>query len=176
VSTVWNTEGRAERKYREFVKVGIDAPSPWEHVQGRPILGSEEFLEAVLPEDGWIRLSVGEGTKGPRWYDWRWLPLAAPLEPGWCRWLPIRRSASEPTDVAAYVVFAPGDTPLEEVVRVAVRRWTIESCFEAAKSEVGPDHDEVRSWTGWYRHITSAMWALALLTVPRAGAIADEHC
>jgi SRSO17 transposase len=129
---------------------------------------------AALPEDGWIRLSAGEGTKGPRWYDWRWLPLAAPLEPGWCRRLLIRRSASEPTDMAASVVFAPEDTPLEEVVRVAGRRWTIESCFEAAKSEVGLDHYEVRSWTGWYRHITLAMWALALLAVLRAGAIAVE--
>ncbi len=30
------------------------------------------------------------------------------------------------------------------------------------------------SWTGWYRHITLAMWALALLTVMRAGTIAVE--
>ena len=72
------------------------------------------------------------------------------------------------------MVFAPEDTPLEEVVRVAGRRWTIESCVEAAKSEGGLDHYEVRSWTGWYRHITLAMWALALLTVLRAGAVAVE--
>ena len=50
----------------------------------------------------------------------------------------------------------------------------IESGFEAAKSEVGLDHYEVRSWTGWYRHITLAMWALALLTILRAGAITVE--
>ena len=39
---------------------------------------------------------------------------------------------------------------------------------------MGLDQYEVRSWTGWYRHITLAMWALALLTVMRAGAIAVE--
>ena len=66
------------------------------------------------------------------------------------------------------------DTTLEEVVRVAGMRWTIEICFEAAKGEVGLDHYEVRSWTGWYRHITLALWALALLAVVRAGAIASE--
>jgi SRSO17 transposase len=130
-------------------------------------------LEA-LPEDGWSRLSAGNGSKGPRWYDWRWLPLAEPLEPGWCRWLLVRRSLSDPRERQAYVIFAPHDTTLAEVVRVAGTRWTIESCFEAAKSEVGLDHYEVRSWTGWYRHITLAMWALALLTVLRAGAIAVE--
>jgi SRSO17 transposase len=59
-------------------------------------------------------------------------------------------------------------------VRVAGTRWTIESGFEAAKCEGGLDHDEVRSGTGWYRHITLAMWALALLTGLHAGAIAVE--
>jgi len=24
---------------------------------------------AALPADGWTRLSAGDGTKGPRWYD-----------------------------------------------------------------------------------------------------------
>jgi SRSO17 transposase len=62
------------------------------------------------------------------------------------------------------------------VVRVAGSRWVIEQLFEAAKGEVGLDHDEVRSWTGWYRHITLALWALALLMVLRAGTIAVEAC
>jgi SRSO17 transposase len=131
-------------------------------------------LLATLPEDGWTRLSAGDGAKGPRWYDWRWLPLAEPLEPDWHRWLLVRRSVSDPTDLTAYVVFAPQETTLEAVVRVAGTRWTIEQLFEAAKGEVGLDHYEVRSWTGWYRHMTLAMWALALLTVMRAGTIAVE--
>ena len=129
---------------------------------------------AALPEDGWTRLSAGDGAKGPRWYDWRWLPLAEPLQPTWRRWLLARRSISDPTEVRAYVVFAPQDSALEEVVRVAGSRWVIEQLFEAAKGEVGLDHYEVRSWTGWYRHITLAMWALALLTGLRAGAMAVE--
>jgi SRSO17 transposase len=129
---------------------------------------------APLPPDGWTRLSAGAGTKGLRWYAWRWLPLAQPMLPAWRRWLLVRRSVSDPKELQAYVVFVPQDTPLAEVVRVAGTRWTIESCFEAAKGEVGLAHYEVRSWTGWYRHMTLAMWALALLTVLRAGAMAME--
>jgi SRSO17 transposase len=129
---------------------------------------------AALPAEGWTRLRAGEGAKGPRWYDWRWLSLAEPLEPGWCRWLLVRRSVSDPQERQAYVVFAPSETAIAEVVPVAGTRWTIEQRFEAAKGEVGLDHDEVRSWTGWYRHITLAMWALARLTVLRAGARAVE--
>ena len=75
---------------------------------------------------------------------------------------------NDPTDLTVYVVFAPHGRALEEVVRVAGSRWTGESCFEAAKGEVGLEHYEVRSWMGWYRHMTLAMWAYALLTVLRA--------
>jgi SRSO17 transposase len=129
---------------------------------------------ASLPAEGWRRLSAGAGAKGRRWDEWRWQPLAMPLVPGWGRWLLVRRSLSAPTDLTAYVVFAPPATSLEEVVRVAGSRWTVESGVEEAKGEVGLDHYEVRSWTGWYRHITLAMWALALLTVMRAGTMAVE--
>ena len=113
-------------------------------------------------------MSAGDGAKGPRWYDWMWLPLAAPWQPDWRRWLLVRRSLSDPTTLTAYVVFAPHATTLATVVQVAGSRWTIEQSFEEAKGEVGLDHYEVRSWTGWYRHITLAMWAYALLTVLRA--------
>src|SRR4028119_2431376 len=65
-------------------------------------------------------------------------------------------------------VFAPAQTTLAEQVRVAGMRWTVEESIQTAKGEVGLDHYEVRSWTGWYRHITLAMWAQAFLSVVRA--------
>jgi SRSO17 transposase len=122
-------------------------------------------LLAALPAEGWTRLSAGEAAKGPRWYDWRWLPLADRVAPTWCRWLLVWRGVSDPQDMTTCVVFAPHATPQEEVVRVAGTRWTIESGFEAARGEVGLDDYEVRNWTGWYRHITLAMWGYALLTI-----------
>jgi SRSO17 transposase len=132
-------------------------------------------LLAALVTEGWDRLSAGDGTKGPRCYDWLWLPLAAPWQPDWRRWLLVRRSLSDPTELTAYVVFAPQETALANVVRVAGSRWTVERCFEEAKGEVGLDHSEVRSWTGWYRHITLTMWAYALLTVLRAARLPTEE-
>jgi len=120
-----------------------------------------------LPAEGWQRLSAGAGEKGPRWYDWYWLPLVPPLQEGFERWLLVRRSLSDPTDRQAYVVFAPVGTALEVLVQVAGRRWTSEAAFEAAKGEVGLDHYEVRSWTGWHRHMTLALFAQAVLTVVR---------
>jgi SRSO17 transposase len=140
----------------------------WQQHQVKTVL-------ATLPPDGWTRLSAGAGTKGLRWYEWRWLPLAHPMHPAWRRWLLIRRSVNDLTDLTAYVVFAPHESALETVVRVAGSRWTVESCFEAAKGEVGLDQYEVRSWAGWYRHITLAMWAYALLTVLRAVHLQSEE-
>jgi len=130
-------------------------------------------LLADLPADGWTRLSAGDGAKGPRWYEWLLLPVDRPPQQGWCRRVLVRRHLEDPNEVTAFAVFAPEATDLETMVRVAGRRWTIEVTFEEAKGEVGLDEYEVRSWTGWYRHITLAMWAHALLTVLRASAI-DE--
>ena len=118
-------------------------------------------LVAALPPEGWTRLSARDGAKGPRGYDWRWLPLAEPQELGWRRWLRVRRRLSVPTELTASMVFAPQDTTLAAVVQVAGTRWTIESNVEAAKGEVGLDDYEVRSWTGWSRPITLALWAYA---------------
>jgi SRSO17 transposase len=70
--------------------------------------------------------------------------------------------------MTAYIVYAPATTLLAEVVRVAGIRWTVEESLQTAKGEVGLDHYEVRCWTGWYRHITLAMWAQAFLAVVRA--------
>jgi len=62
-------------------------------------------------------------------------------------------------------VYAPVATTLPILVQVAGQRWTVEECFEMAKQEVGLDEYEVRHGTGWYCHITLAMWSLAFLTV-----------
>jgi SRSO17 transposase len=85
----------------------------------------------------------------------------------------FRRRVSDPTEAAYYVVSGPEKTSLEEIVRVAGTRWAIEESFESAKGEVGLDHYEVRSWDGWYRHITLAMLAHAYLTVVRARAVSQ---
>lgn len=122
-------------------------------------------LLATVPEAGWTRLSAGDGAKGPRWYDWLLVPTADPDQAAWQRWVLVRRNRHDVTDLTAYVVFAPAATTLLQMVQVAGSRWAIEVCFEAAKSAVGLDQYEVRSWTGWYRHSTLVLWAQALLTV-----------
>jgi SRSO17 transposase len=126
-----------------------------------------KLILSELPADGWERLSAGAGSKGLRWYDWRRLELSQPPERGFKRFLLVRRSISDPSELTGYIAYAKAGASLAEMVRVAGTRWTVEESIQTAKGEVGLDHYEVRSWTGWYRHITLAMWASAFLSVIR---------
>ena len=122
---------------------------------------SAQAAFARVPAEAWQRLSAGEGSQGPRWYAWAWIPLSGTSPAGWGRWLLARRSLSDPTELAYYRVFAPANTSLEDVVRAAGSRWSIEESFERAKGEVGLDQYEVRRWEAWHRHITLALLAHA---------------
>jgi SRSO17 transposase len=137
--------------------------------------GTAEEIAATLPSSAYIRLSAGEGTKGPRLYDWAYLELAD-LEaedvgcPGslevWTRGLLIRRSLADQS-LAFFTTWCPAGTPLETLVRVEGCRWAIEDGFETAKNELGLDHNETRTWHGWHRHVSLVMLAFALLAVIR---------
>ena len=137
----------------------------------RPI---RDVVARVAPE-AWVQLSVGDGAKGPRVYDWTWgFIRESAFQEGWLEWWGARRSLSDPTDIAYYLACAPADTTLQTVVQVAGTRWAVEESLETAKGEVGLDQYEVRKWTGWYRHITLALVAHAFLTVTRAQAVGSD--
>jgi SRSO17 transposase len=131
-----------------------------------------DALVAALPVGAWQRLSAGEGSQGPRLYDWAWVQLPGASTPGRAQWVLARRSLSDPTEVAYYRAYGPAATPPAALVRVAGVRWAIEEGFERAKDLVGLDQYEVRRWRAWYRHITLALLAHAYLEVTRAQATA----
>ena len=132
----------------------------------------DEWLDEV-PDDGWVRLSAGDGAKGPRLYNWACLPHSGGDE-GWQMALLIRASIDRPDELAFFLTLAPESTRLETLVRIAGTRWTIEACFEAAKGEVGLDQYEVRTWTAWHRFITLCLLAHAYLVVLRLAADQEE--
>jgi SRSO17 transposase len=131
-----------------------------------------ERLAQEAPADTGVRLSAGEGSQGPRWYDWACLRLPYATAAGKGQWLLARRSSSDPSELAYYRVFGPADTPAGELVRGAGRRWTIEEGFEQATGEAGLDQYEVRRYDAWYRHSALALLAQASLDVTRLGALA----
>ncbi|WP_343243280.1 IS701 family transposase [Streptomyces sp. SID12501] len=117
------------------------------------------------------RRSCGAGAKGLRSYDWALADVTWPggaeggPRRGHVHLLLVRRSITDPSQVAYCAVHAKAGTPIGEIVRVMGLRWSIEDCFETAKSDCGLDHYEVRTWDAWHRHITLSMAALAFLTI-----------
>lgn len=133
-----------------------------------------EEVVAEAPLEAWQRVEVGAGSKGPRLYDWARARLPYESAEGWAQWLVVRRSVSQPQELAYYRAYGPEQTSLEELARTAGARWQVEEGFERAKGEVGLDDYEVRHWDGWYRHITLCLLAHAFLEVTRAGANSEE--
>ena len=130
---------------------------------------AEAVCQSLSPEQ-WQRLSCGQGSKGEREYEWARVAVNCGDAGDFQRWLVFRRSL-EPLDpprpVSYYQVFAPKETSLATIARVAGRGWCIEECFKLAKSQLGLADYEVRSWTGWHRHITLVLAAQIFLTVLR---------
>jgi SRSO17 transposase len=132
-------------------------------------------MAATLPASRYVRLSAGDGTKGPRLYDWAYLQLAdldaeaegyAGSHGIWTRGLLIRRSLTD-QHLAFFTTWCPQDTSIETLVRIEGCRWAIEDAFETAKTELGLDHNETRSWHGWHRHVSLVMLAFAMMVVLR---------
>jgi SRSO17 transposase len=159
--------GWLEQRRQPYVLAVRCTQRVWLKGRQEPEVREVPAHEAVagLPPGAWVRRSAGAGTKGERWYDWAVVESALWWGPEWRQWLLVRRSLSDPADLAYYVCFGPAPTALPELVRVAGIRWAIEEGLESAKGEVGLDHYEVRRWEGWYRHITLALLAHAYLTV-----------
>ena len=126
-------------------------------------------LAALVPHEAWQRLSCGDGSKGPRMFDWALVATAGPQ-----RHLMIRRSLhpgeTGKIEIAYYLCWAPRPVTLAELARVAGARWGVEDCFGETKNETGLDHYQARLYIAWYRHITLAMLAHAFLAVTAARA------
>lgn len=126
--------------------------------------GHGKTIEDVPPElreHDWQRRACGIGTKGFRVYDWA-LMNSRDQDIQYM----IRRNI-DTGELAYYRCHNPRREPFGEMVRVAGSRWPVEECFEAAKSEAGLDHYQVRLYRAWYRHVTLAMLALTYLAVIR---------
>jgi SRSO17 transposase len=183
VPAAWVTADEAygkDGKFRGFLeqrRIGyVVAVAANQAVRGDAGTSRADVLAAHAPGQAWKRRSCGNGSKGPRVYDWAaaTLPADGTEPPGWSRYLLVRRSltpnAKGELELAYYLCAAPAGTEDEELIRVAGSRWAVEECFQTAKTETGLDQYQVRRYDAWYRHVTLAMLAHAYLSVTAATA------
>lgn len=166
--TVYGHDG----KFRRFLEahgqaylLAVPSNQPLFDGQFRSTVGV--IADAFAPTD-WVRASAGAGSKGPREYDWAVRAYGAVDERGWRLWLVVRRHRERPDERAYFFARGPAETPAGELIRVAGTRWRVEECLELGKGECGLDEYEVRSWTGWHRHVTLSLLALAVVAVIRS--------
>jgi hypothetical protein len=118
-------------------------------------------LAAAVPLDGWPPSLINAGSNGPlvaEFASHRGVAVRAGL-PGPDGWMMLRRALGEDPELKVSLSNAPVHTPVAELVRVAGRRWPIDTAFEASKGGLGWDHDEVRSWWGWHHHLPLCLLA-----------------
>jgi SRSO17 transposase len=149
-----------KRKKSYVVAVGVYLPTATPPRQPRA-----ELIARTLPPKAWNRRSCGQGAKGPRVYDWAMAATTSPQHV-----LLIRRSITNPDDLAYFYAFVPEGQPLtlSRIVDIAGYRWMVEEDFQQSKGHAGLDHTQVRRYRSWLRHVILAIAALAIQAVTAA--------
>jgi len=110
----------------------------------------------------WKRFKLHRQSLAPQTWEVRaaqvWLQKDGRTDHPRCRptertyWLIVARNVVS-GEIKYFVSNAPPKTSLGKLLKVAFRRWGIEHVFRVAKSEVGFDHFEGRSYVGLMRHM-----------------------
>ena len=131
--------------------------------------GRVDDVVAALPAAAWRRLTVAEGSQGPRVYEYAevWAWFSEEGLPGPRERLLVRRSLGQEPELKYHRSNAPAGVPLLKLAQVRATRWTIEEDITSGKGQCGLDEYETRGWSGWHHHTALSMLALALLVLQR---------
>jgi SRSO17 transposase len=145
--------------------------------RGRPytqplVVGEAKRVDevvAALPAKAWRRVTVAEGSQGPRVYEYAevWVWFSEEGVPGPKERLLVRRSIAQEPELKYHRSQAPAEVPLEKLAAVRGTRWTIEEDIQSAKGECGLDEYETRGWVGWHHHTALSVLALAFLVLQK---------
>jgi SRSO17 transposase len=144
----------------------VDPPGPTpagqvrKYPRARVAPRTAKQLGSELEPKAWTRYCVREGARGPQDLCVAALAVTRPRRhqgPGPQVRLVFRRNADQTGLLRAFLTNAPMSCSLRKLARMTASRWPIETVFEEAKSELGMDHYEVRSWRGWHHQMTLSM-------------------
>jgi hypothetical protein len=116
---------------------------------------------ATLPPDAGHRYRLTAGRTGP-WVAELAFQHGGAGSAGWPSpdvWLVGRRAVGEQPALKGYLSHAPAHLPVTRLVRVAGRRWPIDTACEESPGGLDLDHDEGRSWLGWPHPLTLCLLA-----------------
>lgn len=128
-------------------------------------------LAAALPHR---RVTWREGSRGPQASRFAAVRIRTAhghrqgAGPGSEVWLLSEWPRGEATPTKCYLSSLPPKTALRDLVRFAKLRWRIERDYQEMKGELGLDHFEGRTWTGFHHHAALCAAAHAFLALRRA--------
>lgn len=124
---------------------------------------------AALPASAWRRVTVAEGSQGPRVFEYAQLPAWFSEDglPSGRERLLVRRSLGQEPELKYHRTNAPPEVPLQRLAEVRAKRWSIEQDIQNAKGECGLDEYETRGWVGWHHHTALSVLALWFLARQR---------
>lgn len=164
--SVYGADSRIQKYLEEKDKNYMFAVSGKEYVWIGLIQYSVKEIKGQLEEEKWVKISTGNGTKGEKIFEWQYIEVNCSIE-NHRKYLIFRRSLTDNSQIRGYIAYGSCETQIEEFVKTAGIRWTIEMNFAEMKGETGLDQYEVRSYDGWHKHITLSCLAHAFLTVLR---------
>jgi SRSO17 transposase len=82
-------------------------------------------------------------------------------------WLVCEWPDGEAEPVKYWLSNLPAETPLGQLVSLAMLRWRVEHDYRELKDALGLDHFEGRSFRGWHHHVTLVSLAHGFLTLER---------
>lgn len=136
----------------EMIKRAYENGIPFEWATGDSVYGADSRIQKYLEEKDKKYIFAVSG-KEYFWIGFRQYSV---------------KEVKEHLENDEWVRISTGsETKIEEFVRTAGIRWTIEMNFAEMKGETGLDQYEVRSYDGWHKHITLSCLAHAFLTVLR---------
>jgi SRSO17 transposase len=164
---IWTTEPQVVApEVRPKPKRGRPCTQPLVVGEARRV----DEVVAALPANAWRRLTVAEGSQGPRAYEYAevWVWFSEEGLPGPRERSLVRRSLGQEPELKYHRSNALAEVPLLKLARVRATRWTIEEDIKSGKGQCGLDEYETRGWSGWHHHTALSILALAFLVLQRS--------
>lgn len=124
-------------------------------------------LVSTFAEPDWRRVTWRNGDNKPR--AARFVALRVTPSKNWYTalapevWLLCERSIDGTYDDKFFLIHLPSTARLRDLVELAHQRWAIEQQYQQLKTELGLDHFEGRTYTGWNHHMALSALTYAFL-------------
>jgi len=140
-------------------------PTRRQLVEGAP--PSQRVDALCLTPERYQRYTLHEGSKGPLVSDVACIRVVAARDglPGPEVWLVLRHDVLS-GERKYFLSNAPVETQQSQFAWLSAARWPVERSIEDCKDELKMNQYAMRSWRGWYHHMTLVMIAhLFLVTL-----------